>query len=118
MDGIRGSRPGLGFASKTHRPMHIEIICFLCQQAAEKALKAILAYHDEDIPRTHDLIKVLKFCEPHCPGIKDRFAEQAGRLSNFAVTARYPTEVGVSEKEMDQAIENAGQILSAVKSLW
>ncbi|MEW6107540.1 MAG: HEPN domain-containing protein, partial [Bacillota bacterium] len=29
--------------------------CFHCQQAAEKHLKAFLAYHERPIPHTHDL---------------------------------------------------------------
>jgi HEPN domain-containing protein len=42
-----------------HSPLPIEMICYHCQQAAEKALKAVLASHDADIPRIHDLTKLL-----------------------------------------------------------
>jgi len=103
---------------KNHHPIHIEIICFHCQQAAEKALKAILAYHDEDIPRTHDLIPILELCEAHCPGVVDEFSDQADRLSGFAVIQRYPNEIETTKEDMDAAIKAAEQILSYVKSLW
>ena len=45
-----------------HHPVQLEIVCYHCQQAGEKALKAILAYHDEQIPRTHNLYELLKSC--------------------------------------------------------
>jgi HEPN domain-containing protein len=37
------------------KPRKIEVICYHCQQCAEKALKAVLAFYEEDIPRSHDL---------------------------------------------------------------
>jgi HEPN domain-containing protein len=38
-------------------------ICFHAQQASEKFLKAFLAYHDVDFPRTHDLDFLLIECQ-------------------------------------------------------
>lgn len=32
-----------------------DMICFHCQQAAEKYLKALLIYQDKEIPRTHNI---------------------------------------------------------------
>jgi HEPN domain-containing protein len=43
-------------------PLPIEIVCYHCQQSAEKALKAILAYHEETILKTHDLKRLLDLC--------------------------------------------------------
>lgn len=43
-----------------------ECVCpalHLTQQAAEKALKAFLAYHKKDIERTHDLVLLVYLCE-------------------------------------------------------
>jgi HEPN domain-containing protein len=37
------------------RPLPLEVICFHCQQAAEKLMKAVLTKHGLDIPKTHDL---------------------------------------------------------------
>jgi HEPN domain-containing protein len=34
----------------------IEIICYHCQQSAEKYLKGFLALNGEEIKRTHDLV--------------------------------------------------------------
>ena len=42
-------------------------ICFHAQQAAEKFLKAFLAYHDIDFPRTHDIDFLLAECKKITP---------------------------------------------------
>ena len=102
---------------KTQRLTFIKIICFHCQQTAEKALKAILAYYDEEIPRTHDLMHILEFCEFHCNGILAKFSDEADQLSGFAVVTRYPNEVEVTEADMFLAITGAEQILEYAKSL-
>lgn len=36
-----------------------ELVCYHCQQAAEKYLKALLAHHKRPIRRTHDLEELL-----------------------------------------------------------
>jgi HEPN domain-containing protein len=36
-----------------------EIIAFLCQQAVEKYLKALLVRHQIEFPKTHDIAKLL-----------------------------------------------------------
>jgi len=38
-------------------------VAYLSQQAAEKALKGFLAAHDQAIPKTHDLDRLVVLCE-------------------------------------------------------
>ncbi len=46
-------------AKLLHRHGHYtDIIGIEIQQAVEKALKAVLAYHNQKIPRDHDLVKL------------------------------------------------------------
>ena len=50
----------------TMRPLPVEIICYHCEQAAEKFLKATLVQFDREPPKTHDLIfqcEEYSFCE-------------------------------------------------------
>lgn len=44
------------------RPVPTEIVCFHCQQAVEKYLKAFLALNNMGSPKTHDLIELVKLC--------------------------------------------------------
>jgi len=101
-----------------HHPAQLEIVCFHCQQAGEKALKAILAYNDVIIPRTHNLYELLQLCEAFSPGISTELARQADQLTNFAVITRYPSgEMEVIEADMILALKNADCILAYVEAL-
>ncbi|MCL2217308.1 MAG: HEPN domain-containing protein [Defluviitaleaceae bacterium] len=102
----------------SHHPIQLEIVCFHCQQAGEKALKAVLAFHDEPIPRTHNLYELLQLCEVHYPEIVDALVNQADQLTNFAVVARYPNdEMAVTETDMKLALTCAEQVSSYIKKL-
>ena len=56
---------------------------FHCQQAAEKALKALLAWHDVPFRKTHDLAEIGQQCTTLA----------VARDVHNAVLARLPTEV-------------------------
>jgi HEPN domain-containing protein len=47
------------------------IVCFHCQQAAEKMLKAVLVLNREPPPRTHDLTAILRRIEPLAGSVED-----------------------------------------------
>ena len=47
-----------------HRP-HYEIICYHCQQAAEKYLKGYLIYKGVLPPKTHELDRLCDMCLAH-----------------------------------------------------
>ena len=44
------------------RPVPVEIICYHCEQAAEKLLKGALVSFNIEPPKTHDLIRLCKLC--------------------------------------------------------
>jgi HEPN domain-containing protein len=92
------------------RPQPLEIICFLCQQSAEKHLKGYLIYKGvTEPPKTHDLI----FLNSKCTEIEPRFCEidkACGALNLYAVQPRYPNELEIHENDMTKALEYARQI--------
>jgi len=65
--------------------------CFHAQQAAEKYLKAIMAVHGLDIPRTHDLEELQLLCLKLVQDndFKSLLLEE---LSDYAVSVRYDFE--------------------------
>ena len=62
---------------------------FHCQQAAEKAVKAYLAFRDQPFPKTHDLADLLDRASRHEPRFKD-WMERVEGLSDYATGMRYP----------------------------
>lgn len=68
-----------------------ETVSFHAQQAAEKALKALLIRYEVDFSKTHNLGQLLRLTEPVAPGITKKLAD-AEVLTPYAVDARYPSE--------------------------
>jgi len=66
-----------------------EQICFHAQQAAEKALKAVLLFKRIEFPLVHDIEELLELMKQG--GIQlPREVGEAGILTPYAVEARYP----------------------------
>lgn len=85
-----------------------------CQQAAEKALKGYLSWHDVPFGKTHDLAAIGGLCvavdselEPICV--------RADRLSVFAWAFRYPGDPEEpSQEEVVAALALAHEVHSAM----
>ncbi len=85
-----------------------DLVCFHCQQAAEKYLKALLILHEVTFPKTHDLVSLLELCVPFQPGI-ELLREPVELLNPYSVRFRYPGE--------ESSKEDAKQALKATKSI-
>lgn len=64
-------------------------ICFLAQQCAEKAIKAILVFEEADFPRIHDLDRLRDLIPSKGWKVKEQFPDLA-ELTIWAVESRYP----------------------------
>jgi len=87
-DWIRFARMDLGAAIYLlgHNPLPIEIICYHCQQSAEKAIKAVLVSHDADVPHIHDLNKLLTETVQYESSMQ-LLSKQLKRLTSYAIFA-------------------------------
>jgi len=101
---------------KSFHPVPIEIICYHCQQAGEKAIKAVLAYYDETIPHIHDIYRLLEACKVHVPELVS-LASETKKLTDYAAITRYPNDIELEIIDMNQALEYAGKILEKVKDI-
>jgi len=90
-------------------------VCFWSQQAAEKALKALLLAHGIAIPRTHDLDHLRELVPPGA-AIKAEFP-QLYSLTVWAVESRYPARLDddASLDEAHAALDLAGRLVRAVE---
>ena len=97
------------------RPKPLEIICYHCQQSAEKMLKGYLVENAVEPPKTHDLIELRKMCEK----INTDFEElkEASRfLTAFGVQPRYPNEIQILESDTEKALESVENMTNFYKS--
>jgi HEPN domain-containing protein len=88
------------------RPVPLEIICYLCQQSAEKCLKGLLVLKNQTPPKVHNLRLLLDLCKPYYSEI-DRIADPCIALNAYSSQPRYPRESEITEQSMMAAIENA-----------
>ena len=87
-----------------------DVVCFHCQQCAEKCLKAFLVWVDRDFPKTHDLPEVLGLCVRHEPEFRD-LEGAAVALTPYAVVTRYVEAWrDISREEATQAIQWAVEV--------
>jgi HEPN domain-containing protein len=109
-DWLRHAYSDLALASITpSSQILLEQLCFHAQQAAEKALKAILIACDVAVPRTHNLRTLFDLLPTDIPVPSD-IQESAG-LSDYAIASRYP---GTSEPVEDEEYRDAIHMAEAV----
>ncbi len=119
---VPDARRWLSYASSDLRAAHALLrdadhyprqVCFLAQQAAEKAFKAILVLLQIEFPRTHDLDRLRELL-PSGMQIKTEFPQLYG-LSIWAVEARYPGNTpDALEIDAEEALRMAEEIYQAV----
>src|SRR3989442_15302 len=85
-----------------------DLVCFHCQQTAEKYLKALLEELGVTIPKTHDLEKLLGLLLPYHPQLRSH-RRGMGPLTDFAVVSRYPGG-HTSNRQAQAALRWAGRV--------
>ena len=87
-------------------PVPIEIICYHCQQSAEKYLKGYLVLFGQNPPKIHDLDELCKLAMKLSYTFID-IADQCSDLTAYGVQPRYPMELMLEEQDMQQALNSA-----------
>ena len=104
------------YLSTMHHPTPDEVICFHCQQSAEKYLKAYLYFNDIEPPKIHDLEELLEICLK----IDNAFSVLSLKmtvLTNYAVISRYPNELEITNEDMKTAIIYAKEVQEFILKL-
>lgn len=97
------------------RPVPVEIVCYHCQQAVEKSLKGYLvAQGIETVPRTHDLPQLCQLCMEKDSQFSSAL-EACSYLTIFATQTRYPSQIDLSDVEMNRALSYTKDTLAAVE---
>ena len=96
-------------------------VCFHAQQCVEKALKGLMAYHGQLLPRTHRLADLLSLLKPDpLPDLSDEIR----LLDRFYIPTRYPDALPGTlsnalpgQAEAQEALAMARQTFERVKKL-
>jgi HEPN domain-containing protein len=79
-------------------------ICFLCQSAAEKFLKAYLIAQGWQLEKTHDIVELLGLCAEYNAELGAMLLEGA-TLNEYIVAGRYPGDIAFEQIGRDEARE-------------
>jgi HEPN domain-containing protein len=99
------------------KPLPREIICFHCQQSAEKMLKGLLVTKNITLPKIHDLEKLYALGEPLIAGLNTIWSP-CNVLNQYSVMPRYPREMTITEDDVQEALKCARIILEFLKPLF
>lgn len=92
-----------------------DIICFHCQQCAEKYLKALLVFHAVPFPKTHDLRLLLDLLPSRVS--LDLSRTRIVPLNRYVVEGRYPGDwEPITVEEAQQALAMAQGVRTAVRA--
>ena len=87
--------------------------CFHAQQAAEKFLKAYLAWRERAIPRSHDLEELQHLCVAIEP-MPELSALDLTELTAYAVELRYDAEFWPPQPTAQEAVGLAERVRKAI----
>ncbi len=100
---------------ENYHPKPLEIICYHCQQAAEKAIKALVISLGTQggLPKLHDLSFLLNQVKKYVK-IEEKYFDYADTLTPYGVAVRYPNELFLEEHHAKEAIQYAEEIIQWV----
>ena len=94
----------------TMHPQPLEIICFHCQQCAEKSVKALMLSKPIKNFRSHDIGLLLDTLQSEFGIESDETLYKKGAfLTPFGVAVRYPHTLELDETVMKAALEYASE---------
>ncbi len=112
---LNRARSSLVLARNRVPEAYLEDLCFLAQQAAEKAVKALLIERRIDFPYVHDLGRLLFLLEEEGEEVPEEI-RAAAELTLYASATRYPGVVRpVTTEEYSQATEIAETVVRWVE---
>lgn len=106
---LNRARSDLLLARSEEEGIYLEDLCFHAQQAAEKAIKALLIRHDVEFPYVHDIAELLTLLEKAGHRIPESL-RRVETLTRFAVFTRYPgIAAPIIHEEYEEAVQVSGR---------
>jgi len=95
-------------------PPILDDLVFHCQQAAEKGMKGLLAWHDQPFGKTHSLELLGEACLRLDSTLR-ALVDRAAPLTEYAWKFRYPGEAeGPTQNEAEHALAVAREVFEAI----
>ena len=109
---LNRARSNLAQAKNRVPDVYLEDLCFDAQQAAAKAIKAVIIRRGMEFPYVHDLDRLLPLLEEDGEVVPVAI-RRAQELARYSGVTRYPTSARpVSEPEYRQAVTIAETVVT------
>lgn len=104
--------------NESYYPKPLEIICYHCQQAAEKAIKALIVSYGAQggMPKKHNLSFLLMQIK-NMVDIPEKYYDYTDALTPYGVAVRYPNELDLDERHVKDALQYASEIVEWVERM-
>ncbi len=93
----------------------IEVVCYLCQQAAEKILKAYTIAKTGSRTKTHDLDELLNECAQYSADFNS-LKLSCSSVAAYLAIGRYPSLIEPTEYNMKEALKQTSHIIEFTKA--
>lgn len=106
------------YLNESYHPKPLEIICYHCEQAAEKAIKSVWSHTGtpHGVSKTHNLSFLLEQMK-NMVDIPEVCYDWADALTPYGIAVRYPNEIFVDEHHVTDAIQNADCLVKWAKKI-
>ena len=95
----------------------LEDLCFNTQQAAEKALKAVCLFKEQDFTKTHSITRLVDILETTGVEVPEQI-KFADVLTQYAVQTRYPGPIEeITFEEYQEALAIAARVVFWAESI-
>jgi HEPN domain-containing protein len=98
--------------SKQLKPKY-EIVCYHCQQCAEKMLKGFIALNGGRLQKTHDLTVLCELCFNFDPDF-EKILNYCSDLTVYSSEVRYPDFLEIEDYHMRKAVEDVFFIMDFI----
>lgn len=100
-------------AKNSYKSRDYHVSAFLCQQAAEKALKALFIQRYKRLWKIHDLTKLGEKL-----GMPNDMLDLCDELNRHYIATRYPLDVKYTKKDVERSLEISRRVINwALKNL-
>jgi len=82
-----------------------EIVCYHCQQCAEKMLKGYIAFIGSKLQKVHDLVVLCEYCSTSDPTF-EKILTHCSDLTIYSSEVRYPNVLEIESSHMQKAMED------------
>lgn len=108
---LNRAKGNLALAKSGITEAYLEDLCFEAQQAAEKAIKAVMIRRNIEFPYVHDLARLLSILEAQGESVP-LMVRKAEELTRYALITRYPGFARpVSAQEHAEAVAIAEEVI-------